>query len=61
MRRKFDFDAETRTTTCRTCWRSGSDTATEEEAKVWHAGHRCPPPAPEGDAKILPLRPRQPR
>ncbi|MFG2844238.1 hypothetical protein ACGF12_13850 [Kitasatospora sp. NPDC048296] len=56
MPRPYIFDAETRTTTCRTCWNSGFETATEEEAKAWQAGHRCRPPAPQADAKVLPLR-----
>ncbi|MBO1416209.1 hypothetical protein [Streptomyces sp. FH025] len=45
-RRPFTFDPETRITTRRTRWRSGLDTATEEEARIWHAVHRrlCAPP-----------------
>ncbi|MFF3597970.1 hypothetical protein [Kitasatospora indigofera] len=60
-RRPFRFDPETRATTCRTCSISALDTATEEEAKAWHAAHRprCTPPAPPEDrpsATVLPLR-----
>ncbi|MGW2541637.1 hypothetical protein ACWC5I_12365 [Kitasatospora sp. NPDC001574] len=60
-RRPFRFDPETRITTCRACSRSGLDTATEEEAKVWHAAHlrQCTPPTTAEDrpsATVLQLR-----